>query len=223
MPRINKIKRKRGGKKEAAASGITHQPGRRLRPSSSRPSSSRPSSSPAARPPARSPGRRRYLRPLPAVPARRCAPAAVQRVRRSGAARLTAPSGRKRAPFSQTKHPTALSPALPVPAPGPWLCSSAATFPPGKVARARALEPVWLSRAFGAFALGSQRRGGGNARERGLAGAWETAISLLFSVSSQKSSARQRPAALTAGEQSTAGAISRRNEQGNMLSCALDS
>lgn len=27
MPRINKIKRKRGGKKEAAASGITHQVG----------------------------------------------------------------------------------------------------------------------------------------------------------------------------------------------------
>lgn len=32
--------------------------------------------------------------------------------------------------FSQTKHPTALSPALPVPAPGPWFCSSAAPFSP---------------------------------------------------------------------------------------------
>lgn len=48
-------------------------------------------------PTARPPGRCRYLRPLlPAVPARRCAPAAVRSVRRSGAARLTAPSGRKR-------------------------------------------------------------------------------------------------------------------------------
>ncbi|XP_041317045.1 formin-like protein 3 isoform X2 [Pyrgilauda ruficollis] len=95
------------------------------------------------RPPALPPGRCRYLCPLAAVPARRCAPAAVRRVRRSGAARLAAPSRRKRVPSSQKKHPTALSPRLPVPAPGPWLCSSAPAFLPGPTGD-WSLEPVPL-------------------------------------------------------------------------------
>ncbi|XP_074951502.1 uncharacterized protein LOC142058244 [Phalacrocorax aristotelis] len=42
------------------------------------------------------------------------------------------------------------------PAPRPWLCLSAAAFPPGKVARARTPEPVSLCQAFGAFGLGSR-------------------------------------------------------------------
>lgn len=80
-------------------------------------------------------------------------------------------------PFSQKKHPTALSPQLPVPAPGPWLCSSAPAFlsdPPEDWT----LEPVPLCQASGTGLVSEPSVAGGGKRERGLAGAWEAGTSL---------------------------------------------
>ncbi|XP_077040943.1 uncharacterized protein LOC129124758 isoform X3 [Agelaius phoeniceus] len=118
----------------------------------------RRSGSPSARPPSRPGGAGTCVR-WP-----RClrAAAPLRRVRRSGAARLAAPSRRKRVPFSQKKHPTALSPPLPVPAPGPWL-SAFLLGPPGDWT----LEPVPLCQALGTGLLPEPSAAGG-----GNAGAW---------------------------------------------------
>ncbi|KAM6062051.1 uncharacterized protein VSU04_008443 [Chlamydotis macqueenii] len=93
-------------------------------PPAQSPAPVQPAAATPAPSPARPPGRCRYLCPLAAVLARRCAPAA-RPTERCGA---TNSAERE----ETTKRPTALSPA-----PGPWLCSSAATSPPGLGRRTR--------------------------------------------------------------------------------------
>ncbi|XP_036247094.1 uncharacterized protein LOC118691796 [Molothrus ater] len=167
----------------------------------------RRSGSPSARPPSRPGGAGTCVR-WP-----RClrAAAPLRRVRRSGAARLAAPSRRKRVPFSQKKHPTALSPPLPVPAPGPWL-SAFLLGPPGDWT----LEPVPLCQALGTGLLPEPSAAGG-----GNAGAWSGRCLGGWDIPALPcrlpSAIRKVPVA--AGGQSTAGAIGGENEQGNVLFC----
>lgn len=120
-------------------------------------------------------------------------------------------------PVSPKKHPTALSPLLPFPAPGLWLWSSAATFLPGPP---RAWTPRYRSaRLWGQVWSRSRLLLEEATRERGLAGAWEAGISLLCPAASQKRDPRHRKVPVAAGEQSTTRATGGENEQGNVLFC----